>query len=182
MHNKHNYDFFNLLEKQRILMNITDIKFDRKMGSTGDVIIWLLAECGEVLNEAKFFKYCRDKSINKDRLLSELTDCLFLYLELAVRTDFHKSYGSLPGGSNYDVITSNDDLHLEFAQWIRLISRAYGRLSVHDKDYVCILHNSMDTLFSLFNYYGFTQEEITSMYYKKYETNLIRLKEFNHNA
>ena len=70
-----------ITEKAKRAAGLSEIPID-------DVMMWLLAEAGEALNEAKFFKYCRNKDVDREKLVEELVDCLFMFLELSILTDF----------------------------------------------------------------------------------------------
>ena len=144
-----------------------------------DVMMWLLAETGEALNEAKFFKYCRNKDINREKLVEELVDCLFMFLELSILTDFTniehaKSFQDENGCHLVDVV---DDISLAFTHFISDIAisvRAYKRGS---DDYKRTLYDAMNTYVGILKYYDISNDDVHKMYDKKSKINKFRLQQ-----
>lgn len=168
------YNFNELFKYQHALMTLTRTKSIVEDVPVGDLIIWLLAEAGEALNEAKFFKYCRSYKVDRNKLLEELTDCLFMFLEITLHCDF----GNIPTDlcpENFNEISNDKDLKNEFTYFIYAIAKSYRRFALGDKDYANYLSEAMASYCSILQYYEFSNEDMMDMYHKKFETNIKRL-------
>lgn len=168
------YNFNELIKYQHALMTLTKTKSIVENVPVGDLIIWLLAEAGEALNEAKFFKYCRPYKVDRNKLHEELTDCLFMFLEIAMHCDF----GNLDTDFCPEEVTEiKNDLELkrEFSYFIHYIVKAYRRYAVKDKDFINYLSQAISCYCSILQYYEFTNEDMMDMYHKKFEVNVKRL-------
>lgn len=168
------YKFNELFKYQHALMTLTRTKSIVTDVPVGDLIIWLLAEAGEALNEAKFFKYCRPYKVDKDKLLEELTDCLFMYLEISLHCDFGNVKTDL-SPLEINKITNETELKNEFTNFIYAIAKAYRRFALKDKDFANYLRDSVASFCSILEYYEFSNDDMIDMYHQKFETNVKRL-------
>ena len=172
------YVFSDLRVKQMQLTKLAIEKSGVSEIPIHDLLMWLLVEVGEALNEARFFKYCRNKDINRDKLLEELTDCLFMFLELDnlvnfMNNEYSRSFKNTYGYHSIDVV---DDISMEFSHLIREVNLAFRSYKRGDIAYKCKLYDAMNTFVSILKYYNISNDEIHSMYNRKYEINIDRLK------
>lgn len=172
------YNFNDLYKKQLVLTKLAKEKSGVNEVPVDDLILWLLAEAGEALNEAKFFKYCRNKDIDREKLLEELTDCLFMFLELNsvtnyMSTDYAKSYINQNENYNVDEI---DDIAMEFAYLIRDINLAFIRYRRKYDSYEDKLYDAMNIYVRILKYYKISNDDVHTMYNKKYKINIARLQ------
>ena len=161
-----------ITEKAKRAAGLSEIPID-------DVMMWLLAEAGEALNEAKFFKYCRNKDVDREKLVEELVDCLFMFLELSILTDFTniehaKSFQDKSGCNLTDAV---DDIELEFTYLISEISLAVRMYKRGSDDYKRKLYDALNTYVGILHYYGISNNEVHNMYYKKAKINECRLQQ-----
>ena len=171
------YDIRSLRVKQQMLAELSKHKTGLKDLPVGDLTMWLLAEAGEALNEAKFLKYCRKVEVNRDKLLEELTDCLFMFLEISLIEDFNSSeYANSNKVGDLNIVDAETDISEAFSYLMSEISLAYRKYkSGYINDFKRKLYDAMCTYISILHYYKFTNEELHTVYNKKYEVNVARL-------
>ena len=174
---KDGYNFDDLYLKQLELTKLSKQKAGIDEIPVDDLMMWLLAEAGEALNEAKFFKYFRNKEINREKLVEELVDCLFMFLELSILTDFTnteyaKSFKDKDGCTIIDEI---DDIALEFTYLMSEISLAIRKYKRGNDDYKRKLYDAMNTYVGILKYYEISNSEVHKMFYKKAKININRV-------
>lgn len=173
------YNFNDLYLKQLVITE----KAKRAAGLSEipveDVMMWLLAEAGEALNEAKFFKYCRNKDINREKLIEELVDCLFMFLELSILTDFTniEHAKSFQDENGYNLVDVVDDIALEFTYFISEIALAVRKYKRGSDDYKRKLYDAMNTYVGILRYYDISNDDVHKMYDKKSKINKFRLQQ-----
>ena len=173
----YNYDISTLKLKQAKLAELSKEKTGLTDLPVDDLVMWLLAEAGEALNEAKFFKYCRKIEVNRDKLLEELTDCLFMFLEISLIEDFtNTDYANANKVDNLNMIDTEINIAEAFSYLMSDISLAYRKYQIgYTNDFKRKLYDAMCTYVSILYYYKFTNEELHTVYNKKYEVNVARL-------
>ncbi len=171
------YDIRTLRLKQATLAELSKEKTGLTELPVGDLTMWLLAEAGEALNEGKFFKYCRKVEVNRDKLLEELTDCLFMFLEISLIEDFSNTdYANANKVDNLNIIDTEINIADAFSYLMSDISLAYRKYKLgYMNDFKRKLYDAMCTYISILHYYKFTNEELHAVYNKKYEVNVARL-------
>lgn len=173
------YNFNDLYLKQLVITE----KAKRAAGLSEipveDVMMWLLAEAGEALNDAKFFKYCRNKDINREKLIEELVDCLFMFLELSILTDFTniEHAKSFQDENGYNLVDVVDDIALEFTYFISEIALAVRKYKRGSDDYKRKLYDAMNTYVGILRYYDISNDDVHKMYDKKSKINKFRLQQ-----
>jgi len=171
------YDIRTLKFKQQMLAELSKHKTGLKDLPVGDLIMWLLAEAGEALNEAKFFKYCRKVEVDRDKLLEELTDCLFMFLEISLIEDFtNTEYANANKVDNRNLVDVETDIAEAFSYLMCEIGVAYRKYKIgYTNDFKRKMYDAMCTYISILHYYEFTNEELHAVYNKKYDVNVARL-------
>lgn len=178
-YNNDGYDFNDLYLKQIEITTRAKQAAGLSEIPVEDVMMWLLAEAGEALNEAKFFKYCRNKDINREKLIEELVDCLFMFLELSILTDFTniEHAKSFQDENGYNLVDVVDDIALEFTYFISEIALAVRKYKRGSDDYKRKLYDAMNTYVGILRYYDISNDDVHKMYDKKYKINKFRLQQ-----